>query len=544
MPALADEQRRVGAAVGMVGRPSRAQAGLAARISRSVQLGRLGVRLAWARRASGEPSKRKAQQAVAAQMGQLRGLPQKIGQLLSLGELESESPIFSHLTESSQAAPASDAFRWIEDELGVPLDRAFRSLEPRGTAASIGQVHKGTLPDGRTVGVKVQYPDVARGLDTDLAALGWLARPLSSKAASFNLGAYEREMRRGLLEELDYEHERAALDRFASRAREVPGLVTPVPITELCTSRLLTMSWVDGQHFSATTTWPDHDKCEAALVLLRTFLRGCLVWREVHADPHPGNLRFHRTTDGVQVGMLDFGCVASITDADARAFRQLAVDGRAMTASELLETYVDLGFSAALLEPMQHRLPAITHVLFEPFHHAGAYDARTWHLESRLTQALGEDRWNFRFAGPARLIFFIRALTGVVQYVSRLGAPLDWRTELLRLPTTDITPTPGDRDALHTAPRSDIPTGKAPSMASSALKISVTRDGQQVVRLSFAASAVNHLDELVPDAMRENLAARNIDVRMLGREAASNGYQPGQLLSLVDEATTVRVWLE
>ena len=145
---------------------------LAHAVDRTRRLSALGLAMARARtQPDGGDNGRRA---VAARMAELRGLPQKIGQILSLGDLDGDGGAFDALTESADAAPASESFRWIERELGRPTGAAFAELDPRGMAASLAQVHRGVLHDGRAVAVKVQYPNLASGLDVDLAALGWL----------------------------------------------------------------------------------------------------------------------------------------------------------------------------------------------------------------------------------------------------------------------------------------------------------------------------------------------------------------------------------
>ncbi|MEZ5284162.1 MAG: AarF/UbiB family protein [Vicinamibacterales bacterium] len=269
--------------------------------------------------------------------------------------------------------------------------------------------------------------------------------------------------------------------------------MTPEPIPRLCTPRLITMRWVEGEPFAATASWSEADALAAARILLRVFLRGVFAWGEVHADPHPGNLRFARTPAGVQVGVLDFGCVRPVTAAEAAAFHRLATEGDTLDAAALLDVYTSAGFDRALLTPIASRLPDVTRVLFEPFLARGPYDAGQWQVSERLADVLGEDRWNFRAAGPASLIFFIRALVGVVQYVSRLGVGLDWHAELVAASAGQLAPpAPVASTAVSTSPE------RTNSMHADVLKLSVVKDGQQVVRLTFGASAVEHWPRWCP----------------------------------------------
>lgn len=491
--------------------------------------------VARARRRHAGPGRAAAQRLVAERMGRLRGLPQKIGQMLSLAELDTPGGPYTALTDAAPQAPADESFRWIARELGQPLREAFLSIDRRASAASLGQVHRAVLPDGRTAAVKVQYPGVGDAVDADLAALGLLAAPVTTRRAGFDADGYRAELRRSLAGELDYRAEAETLRRFARWRHEVPGLVTPDPIDGYCTSRVLTMTWVDGTPAEAVGDWPDGDRRDAVRLLLRAFLRGCFVWREVHADPHAGNVRFGRTGDGVvQVGLLDFGCTRTLTPAESAGLWQLAADGARLEGAPLAEAWAALGFPDAVTSGLRHRLPEVTRILFEPFHTPGPFDAARWQVADRLAAALGDDRWTFRFAGPPALLFLIRAFQGLVAYARVLDAPVDWRAELAALPTPAA------------------PAGLAPGatplpesqMSSDALKVEVVRDGARVAFITFPAGAVEFLPDLVPADLHDRVRQRGISLEQLARDAVARGCPAGDLFSLDEAGTQVRVWLE
>jgi len=514
---------------------------LAASFVRAASLGRLGLAIARARRRPAGPGRDAAHRLAAARMGELRGLPHKIGQMLSVGDLDDDDSPFASLTERAEPAPPAHSFAWIARELQAPVASVFRHLEPRAAAASVGQVHRGVLHDGRPVAVKVQYPGVAAALESDLAALGWLATPLAASRPSFDLSAYRDEMRRSLLREFDYVHEAATLRRFAGRAIQIEGLTVPEPIDRWCSSRLLTMSWVEGEAVAATRGWPDATRRNAGRILLQSFLRGCFVWRELHADPHAGNVRFARDGARARVGLVDFGCVTTLSAAESGALRRLAEHGPDLGLDELVAAYVALGFDPARLAPMAAQLPAVSAILFEPFHQHGPYDVRTWQLSDRLAAALGEYRWAFRLAGPASLLFAIRAFQGVVRYLSVLDARLAWREELLALPggaSATAVPVPAGSGTAY------LPQEATTNMPASALRIHVTRDGRTTVQLTFAVEAVAHLADLVPIDLRDRLRTRHIDLSAIAASAVAGGYAPGDLFEETDGELTVRVWIE
>jgi predicted unusual protein kinase regulating ubiquinone biosynthesis (AarF/ABC1/UbiB family) len=351
-----------------------------------VALGRLGVSIARARRAG--PGREAARRLVATRMGELRGLPQKIGQMLSLSEIESGAALYTPLAESTPAAPATDSFRWIAESLGAPLSTHFRVIARKAAAASLGQVHRATLHDGREVAVKVQYTQVAGTIDADLAALGVLAAPVTLGRSGFDVAAYRSELGRSLRAELDYTAEAAALRRFAAWRGEVPGVMTPAPIDALCTPRVLTMTWVSGDTVASARQWPWTARADAVRTLVRVFLRGCFVWRELHADPHAGNLRFLRRGDTAEVGI---STSAARGRSRPRTRRLVAArphdrrDDRRRTR----RGWADLGFPPEVTDRLQHRLRAVTAILFEP-----------WLTPVRSTPPPG--RWRTVNRGPRR----------------------------------------------------------------------------------------------------------------------------------------------
>ncbi len=200
----------------------------------------------------------------------------------------------------------------------------------------------------------------------------------------------------------------------------------PAVIDELSTDRVLTMSWVDGEPFEAVRAWTEPERRQVALILVRLFLESGFAWRTLHADPHPGNYRFVRDGAGIRVGLLDFGCVATLGEDRAQAMARLIRGASSSSVDQILEDYLALGFNPDLLEPMAHLLPALNRTVFEPFITEGPFWLSAWRLNERIESLLGPLRWNFRFAGPADLILVLRAYLGLIRYVRALGVDVDW----------------------------------------------------------------------------------------------------------------------
>ncbi len=467
-------------------------------------------------------------------LGRLHGLPQKIGQLLALRELGGPSA-YTPLTESAATLPGHEALALVESALGRRSSDCFRSFEPLGVGASLGQVHRAVLHDDRTAAVKVQYPDSRANVETDLQALSWLTLPFGGLGRGFDLAGYQHEVGGMLRQEVDYRQEARALERFAGLAAGFDRLVVPRLVPELSGDRVLTMTWLEGETLESACRWPEQDRRAAAGFLLRLFLTSCFTWRFLHADPHPGNYRFLRGPDGVRIGLLDFGCVLPVDEPTAQSLAFL-VEAAGGTAEqhEVLAAYRALGFNAELLQPLAHLLPGLNAILFEPFATPGPFALDAWKLGERVEALLGPFRWNFRCAGPARLIFLVRAYLGLIRYQHALNVAIDW-SEAWRQTVASVPPP---------RPQSPPPAQEQRTILSRHLRVRVQEAGHVRVDLTFRAILAESLPDLVPPELHEQLHARNIDVQRIAADAANQQFAPGELFQLTEGARQVRVWLE
>ena len=472
-------------------------------------------------------------------MGALHGLPQKIGQILSLSELSREDQTYTPLTEYRATLPAPAAFAEMEKQLGRPLDAYFRQMDDTGISASIGQVHRAVLHDGRKVAVKVQYPDIAESVRLDLRALGWLTAPMGGLKRGFDLKSYQREVGSMLEEELDYRHEALMIKQFAASTAEWDDVEVPAVIEELSGDRILTMTWVEGEPFSAVRRWPAETRRQLSRTLLRLFLAGCFRWGTLHADPHPGNYRFRQQNGRATVGLLDFGCVKRI-DEDLRnelaGLLEDVIEGRIeQSADRALARYAGMGFRQDMLEPIAHLLAPLSRVLFEPFHAPQPFSLASWSLGKGVEQILGNFRWNFRFAGPAHLIFLVRAYQGLIQYLQALDTPIDWR-EAWEETRQDCTPSLEPAQSARQESRG--------AMKSKSLRIRVSENKRMKVDLTFGARCAENLSDLIPPELQEKLRQRSIDIDETVRKVVASDFEPMELFQLEEGSKSVRVWLE
>jgi predicted unusual protein kinase regulating ubiquinone biosynthesis (AarF/ABC1/UbiB family) len=229
----------------------------------------------------------------------------------------------------------------VSSELGVRLSKGFQSFDSEPlAAASLGQVHRAVLRNGREVAVKVQRPDIRQTILEDLEAFEEVASLLDSHTeAGRRLGfqGMVEEFRRTILRELDYRREASNLVTLGNNLKEYTRLLIPQPIEDYSTSRVLTMEYVAGTKITALSPLARIDLDGQALAedLSRAYLDQVLVDGFFHADPHPGNLLI--TPDG-RLALLDLGMVARI---DPRRQEQLLklllaiTDGRGHEAADV-----------------------------------------------------------------------------------------------------------------------------------------------------------------------------------------------------------------
>src|SRR5947209_17060565 len=295
--------RRTAKVGGLVGRQAaRAYAEKAANTVRSDD----------ARRAARERRQVEAAEQIVDVLGQMKGAAMKVGQVASFIDLSGLPPEarerfqakLATLRDSAPRVGFEQMRKVIEEDLDAPLGELFADFERDAVAAaSIGQVYRARLHDGRRVAVKVQYPRVAAAVRADLQNLGLLLRAAKRIAPGIDPKAVATEVRERLTEELDYEHEAQSHRTFARRFRGHPFVLVPPVVTELSRERVLVTEWVDGIGFEEVKRLPQAARDRFGEIVFRFFFGS--LYRDGHfsGDPHPGN---YLLLDDGRVAFLDF----------------------------------------------------------------------------------------------------------------------------------------------------------------------------------------------------------------------------------------------
>lgn len=388
-----------------------------------------------------------------ATLGEMKGAAMKIGQFASFIDIEFIPEEYREIYQEKLASLRDDApaMPWeevervlVEEYDGEPVEAVFESIEPVAiAAASIGQVHRAVLHDGRRVAVKIQYPGIAEALESDLRNAGILMQLARALAPGLDAKAVTRELRERILEELDYEYEAQNQRSFARAYRDHPFIYVPDVFTRLSRRRVLVTELVEGIGFEEVRELDQDQRDRFGEILFRGSFGSIYHLQHFNADPHPGN--YILMNDG-RVAFLDFGMTKKL-DREQIVLEQRAVDAAARgNPEELSKALHDLGFIKRPSKIDAERL----------MNHVRAVGG--WYMEDReleitpdlvmrVIEATHDPRSEYydlmrRESIPAEELMGRRMEIGVLAVLGRLRAKRNWHRIMREWVYADMPSTP------------------------------------------------------------------------------------------------------
>ena len=274
----------------------------------------------------------------------------KFGQLLSTRPDVVPPDIIAELRplqDDVRPFPFAEAERVIEEDLGNSIARLFLDFDEEPVAAaSIGQVHRATLPNGKDVAVKVQRPDAARQIDADVTLMYQAAKLVKERVRSLDFidarGLVD-EFARQLRQELDYRLEARNAQAFHRNFAGDPNVRVPKVYWQYTRARVLTLEWLEGTQLADVDTLPFSLEERRDLAYLVTEAWMTMIFRHgfVHGDPHPANILI--LEEAGTIGLVDFGAAAKFSDDDMSRMTALFIDAAAENIDALPKRLADLG---------------------------------------------------------------------------------------------------------------------------------------------------------------------------------------------------------
>ena len=374
---------------------------------------------------------------IAGTLGEMKGAAMKLGQLASFVDTEFLPEEYRELYQEQMAKLRNDApaMPWekvekvLEDEYAPErVDELFDHIEPEAfAAASIGQVHRATMTDGREVAVKIQYPDVADALEADLRNAGTIVRLAKALAPGLDPKAIAEELKERVMEELDYEFEAQNQRSFARAYRDHPFIYVPQVITRLSRRKVLVTEFVEGTQFGEVKEMDQETRSRYGEIVYRFHFGSIYHLQHFNADAHPGN---YILMDDGRVAFLDFGMTKKL-DPEQIELEQAAMDAAIRKDPEGLRTALqDLGFVKNPKKVDAERL--MDHVMLV----GGWYmEDREYQVSARrvmkVIESTSDPRSEYydlmrRESIPAEELMGRRMETGVLAVLAQLRAKRNW----------------------------------------------------------------------------------------------------------------------
>ena len=349
----------------------------------------------------------------------------KLAQLLSTRADLLPQPYIEALTRlQDKVGPFS--FTEVEEivcnELGVRISKAFSHFESQPiAAASLGQVHRASLRDGRDVVVKVQRPGIREEMTKDLEVLGEIAAFMDAHTEAgrrYEFALLLEEFRKSLLKELDYRLEARNLHTFADNLRDFERIVFPQPVEDYTTSRVLTMDYIRGRKITALSPLAkiDLDGYVLAEELFRAYMQQILIHGFFHADPHPGNVFL---TDDARIPIIDLRMVARGAPRFQHTLMQLLLAISNGHGDEAADITIKMGEPKADFDEKSFRA-AVADLVLEN-HNTPIENLNAGRVVLRIQQIAGE--YNFRL--PREFTMIAKTLLNLDQVVHTLDPKFD-----------------------------------------------------------------------------------------------------------------------
>jgi predicted unusual protein kinase regulating ubiquinone biosynthesis (AarF/ABC1/UbiB family) len=370
---------------------------------------------------------------VAEQLSHLRGAAMKLGQMVSMDAgdmLPAElATILARLRDNAHHMPPAQLDKVLAAEWGRDWRRKFAHFQAHPVAAaSIGQVHRARLPNGRELAIKVQYPGVAGSIDADVDNVATLLRVSGLLPKELDIAPLLGEAKRQLNEEADYEREAGMLARYRELIGDSPDFVVPAPEPSLTTSRVLAMDFVEGVPVETLETAAQEVRDRVMHNLISLVLRELLDWGLMQTDPNFANYRWQPDTG--RLVLLDFGAARPVAAETAAGYRALLMAGLAGDRDAVREAALAVGFlGAAAVERHGPLIDRMIDVILGELNQPGPFDFGDRAFVGVLREQgmeVARDRATWHLP-PADTLFTQRKISGTALLAARLKARVDVR---------------------------------------------------------------------------------------------------------------------
>jgi len=366
-------------------------------------------------------------------LSHLRGAAMKMGQMISLDAGDFLPPelskILATLRDQANFMPTRQLDQMLKAGWGPDWRKQFRWFNPRPiAAASIGQVHKALTRDGEELAIKVQYPGVAKSIDSDVDNVMTLLRIAGFAPPELEMDKLLAAAKQQLHEEADYQREGAQMAMYRERLADVPGFVVPKLHEGLTRGAILAMSFEEGVSIEELGSEPVGRRDEVFARLIRLVARELFDFGVMQTDPNFANFRYRRETG--EIVLLDFGACRPVDPAVANGYRRMLEAGLRGNAEEVLAATIEAGFMMPIVaEKHPERVNRMIDIVMNEMREDAPFDFGDRAFipllrDEGLAIAQDKDTWAFP---PIETLFVQRKVSGTALLGARLKAKVNIR---------------------------------------------------------------------------------------------------------------------
>ena len=370
---------------------------------------------------------------LAVQLSHLRGAAMKLGQLLSMDAGDLLSPelaqLLALLRSDANPMPHKQLVEVLKEQWGDDWLSRFSHIELRPfAAASIGQVHLAYQENGEKLAVKVQYPGIAKSVESDVDNVITLLTLSRLLPKDLDIKPLVNEAKAQLLAEADYLREADYLIRYKNALNGNTHFKVPNVYTSHSTEQVLTMEYVNAEPIESITEQPQSQRSFVAEQLINLFFKEMFEFKLIQTDPNFAN--FHYQTETQKIVLFDFGATREISTELSSAYLALFKAGSDNSREGVLKAASQIGyFKDDIMDNYKNNVIDLFLMACEPLRHDGEFDFKHSELALKIKDAglalsAQSQQWH---TPPVDALFIHRKLAGLYLIAARLGAKIDVR---------------------------------------------------------------------------------------------------------------------
>ena len=370
---------------------------------------------------------------LADRLSHLRGAAMKLGQMISMDAGDMLPPelaqILARVRDNADRMPPAQLRDVLDAEWGKGWLGRFAKFNPRPiAAASIGQVHRATMKDGRRIAIKVQYPGVAQSIDADVDNVATLLRVSGLLPKELDIAPLLAEAKRQLHEEADYIREGEQMMAYRERLAGEDGFVVPAIVPEFSTARVLAMDFVPGVAIETLETAAQEERDSVTRRIIALVLREMFEFGVMQTDPNFANYRYQ--AEGGRLVLLDFGATRPVDPAIAQSYRALLKAGLDKDREAVRDAALAAGFvGPGVVAGHADRFDRMIDIIMAELHRDGPFDFGDRAFVAGLRDegmAMAQDKATWHIP-PTEMLFVQRKISGTALLGARLKAQVDVR---------------------------------------------------------------------------------------------------------------------